>query len=264
MRRAGGNLIEAFIVQFQAVPEGDFVVPAGFERLIALPNPAQPAVNRAMTTAGAAVALLLAWSAPVLAQPGLPRLRPARDVVVAYVVEGPAANLVPGGLHGPVRLSWDAAGQRVRAEAEGRSQVALIDLRAHAGQAIDTALRVSLPLPLRANDLQLLSLENARLVAGGRETIAGLPCTAYSFDSPQGPGSVCLTADGVPLRGEGTVQGKPGRFTAQTVRFGALPPGLFEVPAGYIALGGAAGAAGKLSAAGAMGLLGNLLGHAGR
>jgi hypothetical protein len=206
----------------------------------------------------------LVAAAPAVAQP---RLRPSRDVVVTYAVDGPAAGLAPGGLPGPVRLSWDAAGQRLRAEADGRSQVALVDLRAHGGQAIDTTLRVALPLKLRADDLQVLTLDGVRLTPGARQTIAGLTCTEQRFDSAQGPGMVCLSADGVPLRGQGMIRGKPGTFTAQSVRYGALPPSLFEVPPGYIALsapggqsGGLAGLAARLGGAGAAGALGALLG----
>ncbi len=191
------------------------------------------------------VALLLVWGVvpSAMAQaPSGPRTRPVRDVVVTYRMEGQALSLVPGGVQGPVTLSWDAAGQRVRAEAEGRSQVALIDLRGGSGQAFDKVLRVSLPLPIRPHDLQPLSLEGARLTPRGKETVAGLGCTAYAFESAQGPGTVCLTADGVALRGQGSVSGKPGSFTALNVRYGSLSPDLFTVPAGTMALGGAAGA----------------------
>ena len=210
----------------------------------------------------AAALLLLAGCVQASAEP---RLHPARDVVVTYTVDGPATALAPGGIPGSVRLSWDAALQRVRAEAEGRSQVALIDLRAHAGQAIDTDLRIALPLKLRPADLQMLTLDGARLTPGGTQRVAGLSCTDFTFESKQGPGLVCLTADGVPLRGQGTVQGKPGSFTAQTVRYGALPPSLFEVPPGYMSLatpGGQAGAlAGLAAKLGGTGGLGALLGR---
>ncbi len=195
------------------------------------------------------VALVLAGLSSVavaqsLQPPGGPRTRPSRDVVVTYSMSGPALSLGPGGIQGPVTLSWDAAGLRVRAEAAGRSQVALIDLKAHAGQAIDTTLRVVLPLPVRPNDLQPLTLDGARLTPKGKDTVAGLSCTAYAFESAQGPGTVCLTPDGVPLRGQGAVSGKAGAFTALSVRYGALSPDLFTVPPGYMALGGGTGGTG--------------------
>lgn len=177
--------------------------------------------------------LLLACGA-ALAQPV--RVQPTRDVVVLYRVDGPAAERVPGGLPNPVKLSWDAAGQRVRAETQGRSQIALLDLRARTGQAIDTTLRVVLPLPVRPQDLQPLTLEGARLTPRGRETIAGLTCTTYQVETGRTPASACITADGVPLRGQGDVDGRPGSFVALSVSYGPLPPSLFAPPPGYIAL----------------------------
>jgi hypothetical protein len=190
------------------------------------------------------------------AQPG-PRIRPSHDVVVTYQVDGQALSLVPGGIEGPVTLSWDAAGERLRAEVAGRSQVALIDLRNHDGQAIDTTLRVVLPLPIRQQDLQPLMLEGAHLTPAGKDTVAGLACNRFSFESPQGPGTVCLTPDGVPLRGQGAVSGKPGRFTATSVHYGPIPADRFTVPPGYMALGGGSGAGG--SAAGSAGGLAGLV-----
>lgn len=205
---------------------------------------------------------------PARAQTPPPRTQPTRDVVVNYRVEGQALSLVPGGLAGPVTLWWDAAGQRLRAEAEGRSQVALIDLRGHAGQAIDTQLRIVLPLPIRPQDLQPLTLEGARLTPTRRDVVAGLACNGYSFESPQGPGTVCLTPDGVPLRGQGTVNGKPGSFVATSVKYGPLPPDRFAVPPGYIALdggskgtGGLSGLARQLGGSGGLDSLRGLLGH---
>lgn len=189
--------------------------------------------------------LLLLCAAAPPPQPRLqPLLQPSRDVAATYVVEGPATGLVPGGIPGPVRLSWDAAGQRVRVEAAGRSQVALLDLQAHSGQAIDTTLRVALPLRLRASDLQPLTLENARLSRTGKDVVAGLACTVYAVDGGGRTGTVCLTADGVPLRGEGEFSGRPGKFRATAVSYGKQAESLFSVPSGYMALDGLAGGGG--------------------
>ena len=178
------------------------------------------------------------------------RVQPVRDVVVTYVVEGPALGLIPGGVPGPVRLSWDSVGQRVRAEVSGRSQVALIDLRGHTGQAIDTGLRVVLPLPIRTSDLQPLTLEGGRLTATGKDVVAGLACTVYQVESASRPGTVCLTPDGVALRGQGEFNGKAGTFRATMVSFGKLPDALFRVPEGYIALGGLSGLLGGMGSTG--------------
>ena len=215
----------------------------------------------------AALAAMLAWHVlPAMAQPA-PATTPLRDVVVTYQLDGEAPAALPGGLSGPVTLSWDAAGQRLRAEADGRSQVALVDLRARSGQAIDTALRIVLPLRIRARDMEPLLLDGTRLQPRGRDHVAGLTCTTYAFDSKQGPGTVCLTPDGVPLRGEGRVGGKPGRFTALAVHYGDLPGDLFVVPRDYLAVGGdgrsagLAGLAQRLGGNAGMQDLRNLLGR---
>ncbi len=192
----------------------------------------------------APLALLLLAAAPSEA----PRTRPSRDVVVSYRVEGDATRLVPGGLPGPVTLSWDASGQRLRAEADGLSQIALLDLRARTGQAVDNTLRIALPLPLRPDDLQPLTLDGAHLTPAGRDTVGGLACNVYQVEVGQGtsktPGTVCLTPDGVPLRGEGIIKGKPGSFTATSVRYARLPSELFTVPPGYMSLGAESGGGG--------------------
>jgi hypothetical protein len=200
-----------------------------------------------MTRSWIKAVLLSCWALPASVLPASavapvgPRLQPVRDVVVNYIVQGPALDLLPGGIPGPVRLSWDAAGQRVRAEVAGRSQVALLDLRAHTSHAIDTTMRVVLPVPIRTADLQPLTLEGARLTPKGSDTVAGLSCTVYSVEGSGRPGTVCLTADGVPLRGQGDFHGKPGTFKATQVVFGKLPDSLFTVPEGYMALGGLSG-----------------------
>jgi hypothetical protein len=201
--------------------------------------------------------LLVPLFRPAAAQPA-PAVTPLRDVVVTYRLDGEAPAALPGGLSGPVTLFWDAAGQRLRAEADGRTQIALIDLRARSGQAIDTALRIVLPLRIRARDLQPLMLDGVRLQPRGKERVAGLACSTYAFNSAQGPGTVCLTPDGVPLRGEGRVSGKPGRFTALQVRYSDLPADLFVVPPGYIAIGGDGRGAGLAGLAQRLGSNGGL------
>lgn len=76
------------------------------------------------------VLTLLLAAGPVLANAQTaPLVQPSRDVTARYAVTGEATSLLPGGLPGPVTLYWDAGRQRVRAEAEGRNQVAVVDLR---------------------------------------------------------------------------------------------------------------------------------------
>ena len=197
-----------------------------------------------------AIALLLVAGNSAVAADQSVQTRPSRDVVVTYVVDGDATQLVPGGLPDPVRLSYSAATQRVRAETTGRPQIALIDLQSHTAQAIDTTLRMVLPLPVTARNLQTFTLDGARLIRRGGETIAGLECTLYAIQKPQMPGEVCLTNDGVVLRGNTTIQGRAGTIRAREVRYGQLPATLFEPPPGYMMVGvpGQNGLAGQLGA----------------
>lgn len=163
-----------------------------------------------------------------------PRLQPSRDVAVTYRLEGDAASAVPGGVPGALRLSWDAAGQRLRAEPEGRTQAVIVDLRAHSAQMVDATLRSALTLPVRDADLQPLTLDGARLTRRGDAVVAGLPCTDWAVQSPRGAGTVCLTADGVALRAEGEMDGRRGSFTASSVSYGPQRDELFRVPPDYM------------------------------
>ena len=177
---------------------------------------------------------LLAAMAPAARAEDRPRIQPSRDVAVTYRVEGEAASAVPGGIPGALRLSWDAAGQRLRAEPEGRTQAVIVDLRAHSVQMMDTMLRSALTLPVRDADLQPLTLDGARLTRRGEEVVAGLPCTDWAVRSPRGAGTVCLTEDGVTLRADGEVDGRRGAFTASSVSYGPQQDGLFRVPPEYM------------------------------
>lgn len=165
-----------------------------------------------------------------------PLLQPSRDVTVTYRIEGAAASAIPGGIDGPLRLSWDAAHQRLRAEAEGRPQAVLVDLPNHTATMLDGVMRAAIALPVRDRDLQPLTLAGAQLTRRGAGNVAGMACTNWDVESHRGAGTVCLTADGVALRADGAVDGHKGSFTATSVRYGEVAPNLFTAPPGYLAL----------------------------
>lgn len=165
-----------------------------------------------------------------------PLVQPSRDVTVTYRVEGAAASVIPGGIDGPLRLSWDAARQRLRAEAEGRPQAVLVDLPNRTATLLDDTMRAVVALPVRERDLQPLTLGGARLTRRGQDSVAGRACTTWDVQASRGAGTVCLTEDGVALRAEGAVDGRHGSFTATSVRYGSVGPGLFAVPPGYFSL----------------------------
>ncbi len=180
------------------------------------------------------VAAMLA-TGPALAQPKVPTL-PQHDVGVVYRLQGAARDSVPGGLPDTVKLLWDAAQRRLRVEPQGRSQVLLVDLAAPKAELIDSGLHGVIALPMRAKDIEPITLQDARLTRRGSAVVAGLACTEYDVAAKRGHGIVCLTPDGVALRGSGDVDGKQGSFTAVSVVPGPLPPGIFDVPPGYMRL----------------------------
>lgn len=187
-----------------------------------------------MRRAVAAVLLALGATGPALAQT-VPTL-PQRDVGVVYRLQGALRDAVPGGLGETVRLEWDAAHRRLRVEPEGRNQVLLIDLQAPRAELIDSGLHGVITLPMRAKDIEPITLQDARLTRRGNAVVAGLACTDYDVAAKRGRGVVCLTPDGIALRGSGSVDGKQGSFIALSVTSGPLPPGSFDIPAGYMRL----------------------------
>lgn len=172
---------------------------------------------------------------PAMAQPSVPTL-PQRDVAVVYRLAGAVQDSVPGGLPDTVRLRWDAAHRRLRVEPQGRNQVLLVDLSTAKAELIDTGLHGVVALPMRAKDIEPITLADARLTRRGTAVVAGLTCTEYDVAAKRGRGTVCLTPDGVALRGAGDVDGKRGSFMALSVTPGQAPPGSFDVPDGYIRL----------------------------
>ena len=184
------------------------------------------------------IGLAAVMATPAAAQPRVATL-PLHDVVISYHLEGDLRAAVPGGLPDTVRLLWDAARQRLRVEAPGRSQVLLVDLPASQAQLLDTGLHGALTLPMRPKDVEPITLADAHLTRRGQAVVAGLPCTEYVVTEKRGTGTVCLTTDGVALRGAGTVDGRQGSFVALSVTAGPVPESAFSVPNGYMRLGSA-------------------------
>ncbi len=182
-----------------------------------------------------ALVMALVAAGPALGQQRVPTL-PQHDVGVVYRLDGAARDAVPGGLPETVRLLWDAAQRRLRVEPQGRGQVLLVDLLAPRAELIDSGLHGVISLPMREKDIEPITLQDARLTRRGSAVVAGLSCTEYDVAAKRGRGIICLTPDGVALRGSGHVDGKQGSFTALSVTPGPLPQGSFETPAGYMRL----------------------------
>ena len=177
-----------------------------------------------MTRATLAAALAVALAAPAAAQEA-PRLTPARDVAVTYRVTGA----------GPVqsmRWSWLTAQQLVRMDIDGSPGWMLINMRDASAVVVMEQQRMAMRVPqdqaamLGPNALG----DGARFTRLGAATVAGVGCTTWRVQAPQGDGEACITEDGVLLRGRGR-EGQ-GDLEATEVRYGGLDATRFRVPDG--------------------------------
>ena len=181
-----------------------------------------------------AIACLLALPGAALAQP---RLIPGADADVVYHVAGAAAAQIPGGAPDGVRLQWDAAGQRLRAEPLGGLAYAIADLPRRRAEVVFPAQTSVLELRLRMGDPQTLLVgTDIHFVRRGTSRVLGLECTEWTVQSPRVEGTGCVTADGIVLRAEGRYNGQEGSMKAVSVARGPLPPGQFSPPEGYFHL----------------------------
>ncbi len=192
------------------------------------------------TVQAAALALLAGTVAPVLApafaDEQRPPTLPSRDVAVTYQVSGVAADALPGGAPGDLQLAWDAAGRRLHVSAEGQPQAAIVDLTAGKAEILDAGSHTALILPLGKRVAGSMTLSGAHFRRGGTERVAGHDCTDYAVQAQHGSGTLCITPDGVPLRGDGTWDGEAGRFVAARVDYGPQPDALFHTPPGFMQL----------------------------
>ena len=178
-----------------------------------------------------------------------PVLPPRGDVAVTYRTTGAAATLIPQGIPqgisqggpaagpadapGQMRLRWSSAG-KLRLEAEGRPQVLLLDTNGPSAFIVDSTLRSAISVPMKQRDLDAILLTNSDMARVRQDRVAGLDCTVWSVHARNREGTVCITADGVPLRAEGTVDGRQGTLTATSVDASPQPATLFQVPSGYM------------------------------
>ncbi|ONG47388.1 hypothetical protein BKE38_23505 [Pseudoroseomonas deserti] len=182
------------------------------------------------TIAAAAAALLVALPA-VGQQPAPAQLRPQRDVAVTYRMT--AGNRPPQ----TVAASWLAAAQRLRIEPPGLPGWLLLDLPSSQAQMVMDSTRMVVRLPGKGPWPMLDSLPaGTRMTPAGSATVAGLRCDNWQVVNREGTGQVCLTADGVMLRGSGTHDGQQGSLEATSVAYVAQDPARFQVPPGYQAV----------------------------
>jgi hypothetical protein len=177
-----------------------------------------------------AAALLLA-AAPATAQ-DRPQIFPTRDVAVTYRFIG---ERLPQGAPQGMTMAWQASTQTLRSDIPGMGWM-VADQKAGRAFMVMEGMRVIMDVPLGQVMGQYGPSPNATFRREGRDTVAGLACTVWSYQDGPNQGRSCVTADGVMLRAQGTHQGQSGGMEATQVSYGTQDPARFQRPAGYQAM----------------------------
>jgi hypothetical protein len=151
-----------------------------------------------------------------------PRLVPTRDVDVRYDVTRPQKPKVRE------RVRWLAAEGLERVDALGRS-TSIFERDAHAVILLTPATRTFRKLD-NAPRRPLEPEPGTTLARGADATVAGLPCTDWSWTEDGEKHTVCATPDGVVLRLE--IDGQT-LIEARSVKYGPQKADLFRVPGNY-------------------------------
>lgn len=180
----------------------------------------------------AAFALALSCLALPVRADGTPLLKPSKDVVVEYRASGMAQGPMAGG-DGPMRIYFGGQGSRMRIEPPNGQGYMLMDTAAGRMLVVMTAQRMYMELPRAQSMAPILDATNATFKKLGTDTVAGARCTIYETTSDTRKGQVCLTDDGVMLRGQGGDTGSRQAMEAVKITYAPQPAALFEPPAGF-------------------------------
>jgi hypothetical protein len=176
----------------------------------------------------AGVIAVLAATAPVTAAEQ-PRYLPNRDAAITYRSTGTDQNIPPN-----LTIRYFAAGNRLRIEG-GPLGYLLVDRAMERVELVMPQPRLVVEMPQGGGITDGFILgDHLRFSRTGQDNVLGRACTTYDVTAERARGKVCLTSDGLLLRGEG--QGRDGRraaIEAVSVALATQPPGLFSPPDGY-------------------------------
>lgn len=173
--------------------------------------------------------LLLCLAATSASAAETPRYLPARDAAITYRSTGSDAAVPPN-----LTIRYFAAGDRLRIEG-GALGYLLVDRGVGRVELVMPQPRLVVELPPGGGITDGFILgDHLAFRRTGSDTVLGRACTLYDVTAERARGVVCLTADGLLLRGEGRGRdGRTARIEAVTVAMTAQPAGLFSLPEGY-------------------------------
>ena len=176
-----------------------------------------------------ALAALAIASVPAAGQEH-PLILPTRDVTVDYLTTGG-----PGGGNEPrtMRIFVAANGTKMRVETAAMPGSLIIDRIRNQMLMVMQQQHVYLEMPMDPSKADIFLLHDAGgFTRQGSEKLAGLACTVWTVHGGGGD-SGCVTADGVLLRGQSTVNGQHFTLVATAVKYGKLPADTFQPPADF-------------------------------
>jgi len=164
-----------------------------------------------------------------------PRFLPARDAAITYQTAGSDAAIPAS-----ITMRYFSAGQKLRIEG-GAIGFLLIDRIMERVELVMPQPRLVMQLPSGGGITEGFILgPNLRFTRTGQDQVLGRACTNYDVKAGGATGKVCLSADGLLLRGEGTGRdGRAARLEATAISLTTQPAGMFSPPEGahFVSLG---------------------------
>ncbi len=168
-----------------------------------------------------------------------PPYMPTRDVAVAYRIQG---TQLPAGQFGgdaqgshSVKMIYSAASGRVRLEQTSMPGYMLIDRTGGRITMVMEPMQSFMDMPFDAKaGAGLLLNDKMAFTRAGSDRVAGVACTLWDVVHDKTTARLCITEDGVILRGEGSDprRGKAS-LLATAVTYGSQPAALFSPPPGF-------------------------------
>ncbi len=168
--------------------------------------------------------------APALAADDHPPYMPTKDVAVTYAL----TRAAPGG-PSEAHMYYQAATNRMRLDAPGQRGYVIIDRGKSRMLLVMTDQHLFMETPLNVDMASgFLLNDQMKFQRLGPDKVAGANCTRWQVQSSRANGTVCVTDDGVLLKGHGQDKdGGAGALQATAVSYQPQPADLFAPPPGY-------------------------------
>lgn len=163
-----------------------------------------------------------------------PPFLPTRDVAVDYQVEVTQSKGEPPASHS-VKVAYSAATGRVRVEQATAPGYMLIDRAAGHMTLVMEPMQSYMDMPFDAKaGAGLLLNDKMKFTRAGSAKVAGLTCNLWDVVSDSTTARLCITDDGVVLRGQGSDPRRgEGKLLATSVSYANQPATKFNPPQGF-------------------------------